>query len=209
MYEIFLASIQQLLGTLLDRISSARAAKLDNLDAAISTRAPASTAVSNADLTAARAGYLDALQHGNGGIRPAGMPCANIIVSSTETLMASTVPGAAWVSSGVLTAGTLATVLSVSGKGALTYLGIQSRDATSRTHRVRITIDGTVVFNATSEPHATANGVAYVHGHYNDASKQKIEGTPLLYDSSLLVEYASSLTETNKTRLAYTYYTRA
>lgn len=197
------------LKTLLDRISSARAAKLDNIDAAISTRAAASTAVSNADLTPARAGYLDALEHGNGGVRPASMPCGNIVASSTETLTVLTVPGAAYVSSGALTAGTLATMLSVTGKGALTYLGIQSMDATSRTHRVRITIDGTVVFDATSAPHTTANGVGYVHGHYNDASKQKIEGTPLLYDSSLLVEYASSLTETNKTRLAYTYYTRA
>lgn len=197
------------LKTLLDRISSARAAKLDNLDAAISTRAAASTAVSNADLTAARAGYLDALQHGNGGVRPASMPCAKIIASSTDTLTASAVPGAAWASSGTLTAGTLATVLSVTGKGALTYLGIQSMDATSRTHRVRITIDGAVVFDATSAAHATANGAAYVHGHYNDQSKQKIEGVPLLYGSSLLVEYASSLTEENKTRLAYTYYVRA
>lgn len=134
MYEIFLASIQQLLGTLLDRISSARAAKLDNLDAAISTRAAASTAVSNADLTAARAGYLDALQHGNGGVRPASMPCANIIASTTETLTASTVPGAAWVNSGALTAGTLATVLSVTGKIALD-------DPAGQTHVLRDVAD--------------------------------------------------------------------
>lgn len=206
----FLMGVPGKLKTLLDRLSDTRAANIDNLDAAISTRAPASTAVSNADYTAARAGYLDALQHGNGGIRPTSMPCANIVTSVTDTLTAAgLVPGAAYVSSGSLTANTLATVLSVSGKGALTYLGIQSRDATSRTHRVRITIDGTVVFDATSAAHAAANGVAYVHGHYNDTTRQKIEGVPLLYDSSLIVEYASSLTENNKAWLAYTYYVRA
>lgn len=37
-----------------------RAGKLDSLDAAITSRAPASTALSNATWTAAKAGYLDA-----------------------------------------------------------------------------------------------------------------------------------------------------
>lgn len=41
--------------------TTARAAKLDNLDAAISTRAPASTALSTATWTATRAGKIDNL----------------------------------------------------------------------------------------------------------------------------------------------------
>lgn len=39
--------------------TAVRAAKIDNLDAAISTRAAASTAVSNADYTAGKAVFLD------------------------------------------------------------------------------------------------------------------------------------------------------
>lgn len=49
------------LKTLIDRLTSARAAKLDNLDAATSTRAPASTALSNAVWTDARADKIDDL----------------------------------------------------------------------------------------------------------------------------------------------------
>ena len=57
--------IESLLGvpgklkTLLDRLTAARATKLDNLDTAITTRAPSSTALSTATWTATRAGYLD------------------------------------------------------------------------------------------------------------------------------------------------------
>lgn len=45
--------------TLLARLTSGRATNLDNLDATVSSRAPSSTAVSNADYTAARAAGLD------------------------------------------------------------------------------------------------------------------------------------------------------
>ena len=45
--------------TLLDRLTATRAGYLDNLDAAVTTRAPASTALSSATYTSARAGYLD------------------------------------------------------------------------------------------------------------------------------------------------------
>jgi hypothetical protein len=45
-------------------LSSTRAAKIDNLDVVLSTRAASSTAVSSADLTPARAGYLDKLNTG-------------------------------------------------------------------------------------------------------------------------------------------------
>ena len=45
-------------------LSSTRAAKIDNLDAAISTRAAAATALSSATWTPARAGYLDKINAG-------------------------------------------------------------------------------------------------------------------------------------------------
>lgn len=55
----FLAGVPGKLKTLIDRLTSTRAANLDNLDAAISTRAAASTALSTATWTATKAGYLD------------------------------------------------------------------------------------------------------------------------------------------------------
>ena len=45
---------------LMDRITSTRASNLDNLDGAVSSRAPASTALSSSVWTGTRAGYLDA-----------------------------------------------------------------------------------------------------------------------------------------------------
>ena len=47
--------------TLIDRLTSTRATNLDNLDAAITTRAAASTALSSATWTGTRAGYIDLL----------------------------------------------------------------------------------------------------------------------------------------------------
>ena len=58
MYSLIATAIA-LLSDLLGRITPARADKLDQLDAAVSSRAPASTAVSNAVLTDARIGNLD------------------------------------------------------------------------------------------------------------------------------------------------------
>lgn len=56
-----IANILALLSDLLDLITPSRAAKLDNADVPTSTRAPASTAVSNAVLTDIRIALLDHL----------------------------------------------------------------------------------------------------------------------------------------------------
>jgi hypothetical protein len=47
------------LKTLIDRLTSTRATNLDNLDATVSSRAAASTALSTATWTSTRAGYMD------------------------------------------------------------------------------------------------------------------------------------------------------
>ena len=54
-----LAGVPGKLKTLIDRLTATRAANLDKLDANITTRAAASTALSNAVWTDARAGKLD------------------------------------------------------------------------------------------------------------------------------------------------------
>jgi hypothetical protein len=55
----FLAAILGKVNALRTDYTNARAAKLDNLDAAVTTRAAAATALSNATWTNAKAGYLD------------------------------------------------------------------------------------------------------------------------------------------------------
>src|SRR5574340_415716 len=59
--------------------------------------------------------------------------------------------------SGALTANTLKTLLSISGAGALKMLTVYTKDATARTLRLKITIDGVVVFDATSNSITAAN----------------------------------------------------
>ena len=64
----FLLGVPGKLKTVIDHLtthlSSTRAAKIDQLDAAISSRAAASTALSTATWTSARAGYLDQINTG-------------------------------------------------------------------------------------------------------------------------------------------------
>ena len=65
------AGIKQLLKSLSDHMSSwtsARAAKVDYLDTTVGSRAPANTALSTAQWTNARAGYLDKLNNSSYGL---------------------------------------------------------------------------------------------------------------------------------------------
>lgn len=57
----FLLAVPGRTKKLVDRLTAARAALLDNLDAAVSTRAAANTAVSNANYTAGRAALMDGI----------------------------------------------------------------------------------------------------------------------------------------------------
>lgn len=112
------------------------------------------------------------------------------------------------VDSGACTAATLKTVLSVTGRGALTYLDVGVKDTTSRTSRLRITIDGTVAYDETNSAAAQAR-IVVAHGSITDSyGGQGLDGVPLLFDASLLIEYASSLTETDNASIGYIYYER-
>ena len=114
--------------------------------------------------------------------------------------------------SGACTSNTLKTILSVTGKGAISKLFLAAMDTTSRTHRIKITIDGTVIYDSTSAANSTQD-VAPVIGNvsytaYSSNHVLDMGEFPLFFDYSLLVEYATSLTETDKTRIGYIYYTR-
>ena len=112
------------------------------------------------------------------------------------------------VDSGSCTAATLKTILSVTGRGALTYLDVGVKDTTSRTSRLRVTIDGTVVYDETNSAAALSKIVVALGAMIDTFNGQGLDGVPLLFDASLLIEYASSLTETNKASIGYIYYER-
>ena len=112
--------------------------------------------------------------------------------------------GAKNVLSGALIANTLANVISITGGGSLRYLSASSVDATSRTIRVVITVDGTVIYDYTSAAIAAANsGGVIVSGA---ASTTPVE-TDIQFKTSLLVQVASSLGETNLVQIGNKYHT--
>jgi hypothetical protein len=93
------------------------------------------------------------------------------------------------------TAGTLKTILSLTGSGAIYSLTARMADGTSRTMRIKITIDGTVAFDSTSgSPTAVNYGGLIIT---ND--------TP--FAVSLLIEAATSNTESAPFVFTYRYRT--
>lgn len=119
----------------------------------------------------------------------------------------SSIQGAKSVASGAMTANTLKTVISVSGSaGVMDYLTIKTADATSRTLRVKITVDGVVVFDFTSAATATTGDIACIISSTTDTSATAPEPSELklTWNNTLLIETASSVTETDK----FTYYYR-
>ena len=108
--------------------------------------------------------------------------------------------------SGALTAGTLKTVLSITGPGAVNYLAINKIDATSRTVRLKVTIDGIAVFDVTSAANTTANNGLIAVGSVVDTTWLQLG--EVTFNASLLVEIASSLSETDKLNIFTIYETR-
>lgn len=135
---------------------------------------------------------------GRGGIKPTGL--INGSSSLTRVMFLSEPQWCKKMQTGLQTANVLSTVLSLSGKGVIDFLSVCSGDSTSRTHRIKVTIDGIVIFDATSAAAAAAFHQHVVIGAItaiNDtANYSGIVGQPLIFDTSLLIEYASSITET-------------
>jgi len=99
--------------------------------------------------------------------------------------------------SGALTANTLVDLINESGSaGYLSQLSIYCNDATSRTLRIVITIDGVVRYDVTSAAIASSNGGAVLAGSVSSTNPQALP--PIYYTNAIRVQYASSVTETGK-----------
>jgi len=106
--------------------------------------------------------------------------------------------------SGALTANTLVDLLNESGSaGQIDQLGIYTVDATARTTRIVITVDGTVILDVTSASISSASAGGFWAGVRGGTSVGQLP--PIKYTNSIRIQYASSLTETGKftTALAY------
>lgn len=109
--------------------------------------------------------------------------------------------------SGACTANVWKTILSVSGGGSrLNALMMKFNDSTARNGRVRVTVDGVVVFDAT-----VANASSSIHvavGQIVGGTTSSLMFQPVDALSSLLIEYQANLTETDKATLTYNYEVR-
>lgn len=107
--------------------------------------------------------------------------------------------------SGALTASTLKTLLTISGAGEISHLMAYTKEATARTLRIKVTLDGIVVFDATT-PSFSANttGAVVVGDIYEAPSIVITRRAPLRFSTSCVVEVASSLSETDKLAIGYT-----
>jgi len=104
--------------------------------------------------------------------------------------------------SGALTANTLATVFSrTGGPSEFSTLYFKTTDGTARTMRVKITIDGSVAFDFTSASIAGPTLGMVISGFQNSAVN--VVHGPIRSSTSLVIEIASNLTETNKFEIGY------
>ena len=119
------------------------------------------------------------------------------VTASNPTSATGTYTANVPANSGIGGAGTLQQVLSVTGKGALTWLGLFTVDAVSRTYRVKITLDGAVIYDQTNiAGGATVGRWIVAHGAPGSSTGYPAtEGTPIFYNNSLLVEVASSISD--------------
>jgi len=204
--SIFLNGVPGRLKTLIDRLvpsgsaetlTDTRLANLDDLDAAVSTRAPSSTALSTATWTPTKAGYLDAAISS---VRMKGQ--VNLVRDTsvtTDTLggFASEMEGyGAAYTAGALSAGVYSELLSVTAAGWL-YLVVTYRESSfsSGTLSTRITIDGDV-WDVVTDSGGTTALTGHVALGVLSAGATMIIPMAMRFDTSMKVEIASSVGQT-------------
>jgi len=109
--------------------------------------------------------------------------------------------------SGALTANTLATATGlgqVTGSGKIKLLCLYTNDATARTLRLKVTIDGTSVFDSTSSSVSSSIYGVFAVG-FADASGTVFHEDGIYFNSSFKIEIASSLSETDKIAVGLVY----
>ena len=153
----------------------------------------------------------------SGGVRPVGLingTSSAAITTGTGALNSATgIPGsqAALTTSGAVTANVLTTVLSLSGRGVISFFAIGSADTTGRTHRAKITLDGVVIYDATSTNITAVNSWIVPIGSVVPSATLSCAVIPdvLQFNTSLLIEYAGNASETAKALFATRYFARA
>lgn len=132
-------------------------------------------------------------------------PCAATSVADLASLIGL---GFSSALSGAMTAGVPKPMLSISGSaGEMPYLQVGTIDATSRTVRLRVTVDGQTspyAFDSITGPITTASLGIMAAGN-RSSTVISPWSTPIRWTNSLVIEIYSSLTETDKLYVGYRY----
>lgn len=184
-----LAGVPGKLKTLIDRLTATRAANLDKLDANITTRAPASTALTNAVWTDARAGKLDLLPLVDPvSESPIAADWPTLVFGGFGTADAEVVRrvvgGVAFTTASL----SLVDVVSVTGRGVLNFVAITTTNAVNSA-QLQIIIDGVTVLDATGGG-ASNNQWAVAVGALNIESTSAVQAAldQIPFRSSLVIK---------------------
>ena len=110
------------------------------------------------------------------------------------------------VATGAGTGGTLGTLLNVAGAGYVPFLLAYSNSAVpTHTVRCQVIIDGITAFDATSDSIATTanRGLVVVDAVHSGVANGLPSGLPLRFNSSLVVNVASSQSGTDYAAISY------
>jgi hypothetical protein len=94
----------------------------------------------------------------------------------------------------------------VNGSGKIKLLYLITNDATARTLRLKLTIDGVACVDAISASVAANNCGVFAVGH-SDSNQNAIYEDGVFFNASFLVQVASSLGETDKVSVGIAYET--
>ena len=156
----FLLGVPGKLKTVIDHLtthlSSTRAAKIDNLDATISTRAAASTALSTATWTTARAEKLDRVD----------MPL--IANSLVPILDGFSTQASCWgyTDTSFTSSSTTTTLVSYSGSGYVSLIGMYLTGINAGSYEFTIKVDGVTLYTKTASFAAATYGTFILYGSF-------------------------------------------
>ena len=129
-------------------LSPTRCAKIDNLDTTLTSRAPASTALSTATWTGTRAGFLDKIE-GPAVAPPTGHSLPDDQITTTSSGNPPSVL-ALCAKSGDVSVSSYTTVLNVSGRGVLTFAALYFATSSGNGY-MKIIVDGVTLIEQSTD----------------------------------------------------------
>lgn len=213
-----LAGIPGKMKTLLDRLTSTRAANLDKLDANVSTRAASATALTNAVWTDALATKLN----GMGNPESNKVPIAGGLVGGANVNAGHSIPGSPkgvqnFAASTVCGAsGTYSDVVNISGSGILTGLfSVSIPGASAPSYTMQLIVDGVTIGTYVNSAATSSNsrvrnlvgGFQYIWDVLNSYETVVMirDGFGIPFKTSLQIRVTSATADTAKHATYYSY----